>query len=259
MAEKRIDAGGIEAVLAATVHGGLVVAGAFLVASLLASAGVTVAQSAGYSVTSPPPVVTAVLTALQFVAFLLVGYWYVARVAGRDVLHLDAPRLGQAGWAVLGLVALAALHFAVLSALAAFGVEPATNRVIAENRDQPVALLYLAAVSILFVAPGEELIFRGIVQGLFRRAVGVIPAVVVASATFGLVHVGALVSVPETDPTLAGIAAYVLIAALLGTVLGALYERTRTLLVPIVVHGLWNTSQFLVAYAVETGAVEASL
>ncbi|WP_182013134.1 CPBP family glutamic-type intramembrane protease, partial [Haloquadratum walsbyi] len=34
----------------------------------------------------------------------------------------------------------------------------------------------------------------------------------------------------------------------LGATLGLLYERTRTLLVPAVVHGLFNTVQFVMAY-----------
>lgn len=252
------DADSLRAVGRATVHGGLVILGAFLVAALFVRATVEILGSFGIAVAERPPAVTAVLTASQFVGFLVVGYWYTVRVGDRELLHLGRPTLRHAGWVVVGLVGLYVSFFALSSLLGALDIQPATNRVIAENRDQPLALLYLAAVSILFVAPGEELLFRGVLQGLFRRALGVVPAVAVASLAFGLVHVVALVGVPETAPTMAEIGAYVAIAGLLGAVLGALYERTETLVVPVAVHGLWNAYQFVAVYATETGVLVAS-
>lgn len=247
------------AALGATTHSALLVLGAFLVASLFSTAGAEALRAVGIAVASPSPGVTAVLVALQFVGFLVVGYWYLARVGDRELVHLERPTLRVAGWIVVGLVGLYALNFVAAAVLATLGIEPAANRVIVDNRDQPVALLYLAAVSVLFVAPGEELLFRGVVQGLFRRVAGAVPAVAVASMAFGLVHVPALIGVPETDPTVVQLAAYVVIAALLGAVLGTVYERTRTLAAPVAIHGLWNAYQFLAVYAVETGAVGTSL
>lgn len=248
------DRGTMSPTTAITHSGGLVVA-AFLAGILLSAVGVVYVRAAGIPVESPPPGVNAGLTALQFVGFLAVGYLYLDRVADRDLVFLRWPTLRDAGWVVAGLVGLYAFNLLLSVVLANIGVDPASNQIVSQNRDTPVAMLYLAVVSILFVAPGEELLFRGLVQGLLRRAFGVAPALVAASAVFGVAHVGALIGGPGADPTLVEIAAYLAIAGGLGLILGAIYERTKSLVVPIVIHGLWNAYQFLLIYGLETGAL----
>lgn len=228
----------------ALTHGvGLVIA-AFVAGLGLASVGIVAVRSGGVALEPAPAEVNAVLTALQFVGFVLVGYWYLDRVADGALVYHRRPSLGDLGWIVGGLVGLFVLNVALSEVLAALDVEVATNEAIRAGREQPRLLLYLAVVSLVLTAPGEELIFRGLVQGLFRRAYGVVPAVLVTSLGFGLVHYVALAGAGSRP-------AYVAIAALLGLVLGALYERTETLVVPVVVHGAWNAVQFLRVYAIE--------
>jgi len=48
---------------------------------------------------------------------------------------------------------------------------------------------------------------------------------------------------------------YVAIAAAAGLVLGAAYELTRNLLVPIAMHALWNVSVYALLYLDATGGL----
>lgn len=73
---------------------------------------------------------------------------------------------------------------------------------------------------------GEELLFRGWVQAYFAQAVGVGPGLVAASLVFGLAHF--------ITP------AYFVITTLIGLYLGILWIATGNLIVPIVVHGLYD-------------------
>ena len=73
---------------------------------------------------------------------------------------------------------------------------------------------------------GEELLFRGVIQDGLTGVFGPLFAVILASVLFGVAHA---VSV-----------AYFIIATLMGGYLGWLYLQTGNLLVPIVVHALYD-------------------
>lgn len=227
-------------------HGALLVLGAFIAGLVLSWLGLAVFQAQGYDPTALPPAPTAVVTALQFVGFLAVGYWYVVATGSRDLLHRRSTTARDLGWIVAGLLGLTLTFVGLNQVLGALGVDVASNQAVQQGREQPRLLLYFVVTSLLFVAPGEELIFRGLVQGLVRRAYGVVPAVVLTAVVFGLVH---YVALGGTGSRLA----YLAIAALLGLVLGAVYEYTENLVVPVAVHGCWNAGQFLLVYAVEMG------
>jgi hypothetical protein len=52
-----------------------------------------------------------------------------------------------------------------------------------------------------------------------------------------------------------GLLATLAVVLLLGGALGVLYEKSGNLVVPAVVHGLFNAVQFAAAYATATGIV----
>ncbi|HZT79772.1 MAG TPA: CPBP family intramembrane glutamic endopeptidase [Gemmataceae bacterium] len=87
------------------------------------------------------------------------------------------------------------------------------------------SLIDLAGVSVL-AGLGEELLFRGVVQGVLARWLGPWLAVAAAGVLFGLVH-------PVT-PT------YFLLAALAGAYLGCLFLLTGNLLVPVIAHAVYD-------------------
>jgi membrane protease YdiL (CAAX protease family) len=158
------------------------------------------------------------------------------------------PTRRELGYVAAGLVTILGGAFAAGQLLAALGVEVAQNRVIAAGENDPTFYLYMIPVSLLLVGPFEELVFRGGVQGILRRAFRPTTAVVTASATFGLVHLPALLSSGSQ-------LSYVFVAAALGLVLGASYELTDNVVVPAAVHGGYNAVLFGLQYAAATGLV----
>ncbi|WP_101294210.1 CPBP family intramembrane glutamic endopeptidase [Halegenticoccus soli] len=226
----------------------LVVLGAFLCASALA---IPAAELfAGLGLVGPRGVGRqVVLTVFQFVGFgvAVAGYlavtddWRLIRArvpTGRDLLLVGG-----------GVAFLLVAQFVIVAALGALGVNAGENQVVATGRRSPAYLLYMIPVTLLLVGPTEELLFRGVVQGLLRRAFGAASAIALASAVFGLVHVFGVTGTPGQRLV------YALVAALLGVVLGLLYERTGNIALPALVHGGYNAVLFAFQYAAVTGAL----
>ncbi|MFB6156299.1 MAG: lysostaphin resistance A-like protein [Haloferacaceae archaeon] len=224
----------------------IVVLVAFLGAVVLAALGASLLGALGVARESMAGRVG--LTVLQFAGFGvgLAGVLHVGDDWAVVTDHVRVPTLRDAGYAVAGLVAVLGAAAAVGQLLSALGIDVAQNQVIAIGRENPRFFLYMIPVSLLLVGPMEELLFRGTVQGLLRRAWGPAAAVVVASALFGLVHWVALTGAGSR-------VSYVAVAAALGLVLGAVYELTDNVVVPAAVHGVYNAVLFAVQYAVVTG------
>ncbi len=85
--------------------------------------------------------------------------------------------------------------------------------------------LAIGAVA-LAAGVGEELLFRGLLQDGLSGVIGPLAALITASAVFGLAH--------AVSP------AYFVIASVIGVYLGGLYLATGNLLVPIVVHFVYD-------------------
>jgi hypothetical protein len=235
--------------LFAVGKGALVVFLAFLGAVVVATVGQVVAVVLGFA----PETLRYryVVTASQFLGFGLGVAAYLA--AADDWALLDGrvrvPSRTDAAYLVGGLVVLLVASTAIGRLLAELGVETAQNQVIATGRENPVFFLWMVPVSVFLVGPFEELVFRGGLQGHLRRAWGPAPAVALASAGFGAVHLTAVIGGRE------GALVYVVVAAVLGLVLGVAYERTDNLVVPAAAHGFYNATLFVVQYADVTGLV----
>lgn len=78
----------------------------------------------------------------------------------------------------------------------------------------------------LLAGVGEEALFRGVLQCFIAEQAGALTGLLLASALFGLVHWVSW--------------AYALFAALLGLYLGVAFVLADNLLVPIVIHGLYD-------------------
>jgi membrane protease YdiL (CAAX protease family) len=234
-----------------------VVAGAFLLAGVFSSLGAVVLGvdvENGFDASSTPAALYAALNAISFVGFVLAGVVYLQLRDDRSLVYLRRPQLSDLGWAVVGLAGIllgSLVMGAVVEALSTlaetlFGatVETGQNSIITQGRENPVLFLYMVPVALFFVGPAEELVFRGVVQGLFRRAFGVVPGVVLASFLFGLGHYLAISSGSAWT--------YILTASALGLVLGAVYEYTESIVVPALAHGSWNAGLFLVNYYIAT-------
>nr|WP_264475153.1 CPBP family intramembrane glutamic endopeptidase [Salinirubrum litoreum] len=92
-----------------------------------------------------------------------------------------------------------------------------------------------AVTSLLFVGPGEELLFRGVVQGRLREAFGPVAAITLGGVVFAVPHLVAAYTGPGSLVSI-GVVFGVSLA------LGTLYEVSDTLVVPVVAHGLYNVA-----------------
>ena len=188
-----------------------------------------------------------VRTVLQFVGFVVAIVGFLAITDTWSVLHTRRPTGRTMLLAGAAVVVLLAAQFGAGYLFQALGVSFGENQVITQGRENPVYFLYMIPVSLLLVGPIEELLFRGVAQGVLRRPFGVPTAIVLASSMFGLIHWVALSGTPTEK------FAYVAIAALLGVVLGVLYERTESILAPALAHGVYNSTLFAIQYAGATG------
>lgn len=122
-------------------------------------------------------------------------------------------------------------------------VDTGTNQAAEIGLENPELLLILIPASLLVIGPGEELLFRGVVQGRLREVFGPVPGVVIPSAVFAALHWFAL-----TGGSLTG--NLVVLAVLFGPALvfGASYEYTGNVVVPSLIHGAYNATLFSLLY-----------
>ncbi|MEE2763680.1 MAG: CPBP family intramembrane glutamic endopeptidase [Pseudomonadota bacterium] len=168
-------------------------------------------------------------------------------------LSSNAALLFQGGIGVLGLLAI--LVFGIPVQLASTGVWPSlvyglvgaaatygllllltrVPRLFPENLEQQMQGLYnfassyspavLVLLSVL-AGVGEELLFRGAVQGWLVAHTGPVTALLAASVLFGLVHYVSFT--------------YFLVATGLGLILGAAYLFSESLLLVMVWHAVYD-------------------
>lgn len=106
------------------------------------------------------------------------------------------------------------------------------TKLMEQLTDDPVVMIITAVIC----APiFEEIVFRGIIQkGLINKGIKPVNAIIIASVVFGLVHANPWQFVG---------------AVLLGCVLGLVYYKTKSLLLPMLLHGFNNLcSTILIVY-----------
>ena len=206
----------------------------FLTAQVLIFAGVNVMNSPAVQL-----VISTVM--LQGVTFGLLAISYLKLSGlGFDFLALRRPTIRDAGWTVGGILAFFVLYRALNLIISTLGVPVAKNQVAQVGAQNPEVLLLLVPFSLLFVGPGEELLFRGLVQGTLRRAFHPWSAILLASTIFAVSHATAL----SGDGQLT----YMAIVFVLALVLGAVYEHVENLVIPAMIHGVYNAVLFAALY-----------
>jgi membrane protease YdiL (CAAX protease family) len=166
------------------------------------------------------------------------------RVRNRDLdwIGVSVPDFKQIRWIAGGWVVAftAAFLFGIIIILAGFNA--GENRLVRIVADNPEALLVMIPVTIVLIGPGEELLFRGVVQGSLRERFGPVIAIALSSAIFAAAHVTSLTGTLESR--------MITIALLFfpTLVFAISYERTGNILVPILIHGLYNATLFSLQY-----------
>lgn len=200
---------------------------------------------------APPAWINALITGLQFFGFYVVCLLYICYISdNRNLINIDLPSLRDVGWIIIGFVSLIILLLVVNWIMSFLNISPAENAAITQGQQQPVYFLYLIPIAFLLNGPAEELLFRGLVQGLFRRAYGILPGVFFSAVLFGVVHFVALI---QSNPSTVELFSTLVVISVLGVVLGLIYEWSQNLVVPMVVHALFNAMQFGMQYLRTTG------
>ncbi|MDS0252928.1 CPBP family intramembrane glutamic endopeptidase [Haloarcula argentinensis] len=166
---------------------------------------------------------------------------------GAFSIGISVPSLREAGIVVLGyasaMVGLVVVAVIIRALVSMFGIETASNQAAEIGMENPDVLLLLIPASFLLIGPGEELLFRGVVQGRIRDYFGPISGVTIASVIFAGIHYPAL-SGGSVTGKLVGVCG-LLIPSL---ILGATYEYTDNIVVPSLIHGAYNATLFTGLY-----------
>jgi len=133
--------------------------------------------------------------------------------------------------------------FNLVFAIAAFSL---TFFALPENSlimPSPFALIVTVLHPFLGTGVFEEVLVRGLIFKILLLTMGhtkngIIKAVLISSAIFGVVHIVNVIVVGEFLPVIA----QVIYATFIGVFYAVLYLRTKTLWVPILLHGLTNLS-----------------
>lgn len=177
-------------------------------------------------------------------ATLWLGVFGLAYLRFRPVnVHYGVrwPTLRDAGWIVGGVVLSVVVAVFIELLVIPFGDGGATTISSAASVSNPLVIYTIFFVgNLIFIAPIEEFLFRGVIQGRLRESFGPIVAISITSIGFALGHIpsywfgGSALASVSVAGALLGIAAG-------GFVLGAIYERTESLLIVSIIHGLLNS------------------
>jgi membrane protease YdiL (CAAX protease family) len=164
------------------------------------------------------------------------------RGRGIDYVGLDVPSLRDVAFVVGGYIASFALLIAASVILSQTGTETAPNTAAEVGMENPEILLLLIPASLLLIGPGEELLYRGVVQNRLGEALPAPVAIILASLIFASIHFFSLSGAPQAR--LVSISVLVLPTLVFGT----MYELTDNLVVPALIHGFYNATLFSLLY-----------
>ncbi|QLC35667.1 CPBP family intramembrane metalloprotease (plasmid) [Halarchaeum sp. CBA1220] len=224
----------------------------FGIGALLVAGGAGLLVSVGMPIFERPALQLVLsATLLQGVAFGSVALAYTRLVKGSPPIPVTIPSRGDIAWAVGGSALTLILWVGLSMTVTVLGLDSATNQVVTTASENPAVLLLMVPLSYLLVGPGEELLFRGVIQGRLRSTLSPVVAISLASAIFALLHVSSL----------SGEGKFVYLGGvfLVALVLGTAYERTGNLSVPVFIHATYNAIQFTVAYLTLTPMTGAFL
>ena len=169
----------------------------------------------------------------------------VGQGKGFSYLDFRLPDRRDVVYVLVGVLGLFGLQVAVGVVLTQVGVSTADHSVEQTARQgDPQMLLALIPASWLLIGPGEELLYRNIIQKSLYETFSDRGALVVASVIFSLAHIPAY----AVGATLVATAATLVVIFLLSLILGFLYLRTGNVTVSALVHGTFDAIIFAAMY-----------
>jgi len=148
----------------------------------------------------------------------------------QDILERPAAKIG---WGILAAAGLYAVFF--IGNILARRILPFAGSGISQVYGfkagvSPLRVIFLMS---LVIGPGEELFWRGYLQRNFEERWGGWKGFLAATAVYALVHAG------SGNPML------VLAAAVCGLFWGYLYLRTKSILLVLISHTIWDLAVFI--------------
>ncbi|MFB6110965.1 MAG: lysostaphin resistance A-like protein [Halobacteriaceae archaeon] len=203
-------------------------------------------SAAGVTIDGPTQLVLS-LVAVQGIAFPVTGIAYLRwRGHSLDFIPIRIPSVREVGTILAGWIGALVLVNAATYIVSVVGADAARNQAGQIALENPEFIPFLIPLVFLLNAPGEELLYRGVIQGTLRERFSGPVAILLASLMFAPIHIVALIGSLQ--------AALTTIAILLvpSLVFGAVYEITENFLVPTLVHGLYNATLFGLLYLTVT-------
>ena len=119
---------------------------------------------------------------LMFAGLMLLFRW-----------QYDRPFWRSLGWTTLSLSPMLIVIAGLMTAFGVSGVSlllktPNTSNPMTEMLQDPASLILVAVFGLTIGPLSEELAFRGFLQPLVVRSLGVVPGILVAAIPFGLLH-----------------------------------------------------------------------
>lgn len=187
------------------------------------------------------------LIALQGIAFPVTAVVYL-RWRGRSLqmIPVQMPSMKEIGIVVGGWIGTLVLVSIFGGIITAIGGEGASNQAGETALEHPEFIPYLIPLVFLLNGPGEELLFRGVIQGTFRERFTAPSAIILASLMFAPAHLLAL------SGSLQAMLVTISILLVPSLVFGTLYELTDNFVVPSLVHSLYNATLFGLIYVYAT-------
>ncbi|RQH00517.1 CPBP family intramembrane glutamic endopeptidase [Natrarchaeobius oligotrophus] len=222
--------------------------------SVLGLGGLIAAQFATVAVALPAMAAFGSLSLVQLVVVSQIGMalgtgavaigYLVIREYGFSYIDLHVPTKRDLLWIVAGIFVLFGALFLISAVFYTTGIESSDHGTAQQAQENPEILLVLIPASLLIIGPFEELLYRNVIQKALYGTFSRYGAVVVGSVIFAAVHVLAYGTAGAGE----------VIASLgvifgLSLVLGTIYERTENLVVPAIIHGIYNAILFANLYA----------
>lgn len=180
------------------------------------------------------------------------GLYLMIGNRGVEFIDLQRPTRRDAAYVTGGIITIVSLNIGIGLAFQHIGLESARHSVIRTAESNPEILLVLIPLSLLIIGPGEELLYRNVVQKSLYSDFSRPAAIVIASAIFAGVH---LFAFSPANGTPLGTLNTLVVVFILALVLGTVYERTENIIVPAIIHGTFNAIAFAVTYAQLTGGL----
>ncbi|MFD1585930.1 CPBP family intramembrane glutamic endopeptidase [Halorientalis brevis] len=174
------------------------------------------------------------------------------RDLGLDYIDVKRPDLRDVGYSLGGLLVIFLGAGLVSYTFTQLGLPTADSSIqrLAEQVPEPAFLLPLVPLSWLAIGPGEELVYRNVLQKYLYESFSRRTAVFVASVTFAAIHFQ-----QYADPNPIAMLSTLFIVFVLSLVLGYSYYKSENILVPIFIHGTFNAIQFYALYVELTGTM----